>query len=93
MKTRIGLYPISRLLLSIEGNSKALSVHVAELTGIVLALRIVEEIASVLASPHRCVIFTDNQAVIRSMNNPKGPAGQDTLIEVGRLLNRIRMLG
>ena len=75
------------------GNSKTLSMHTAELKGIVLALRIIKDIASVLTSPHRCAIFTDNQAAIRSMSNPKGPAGQDILSEAVLLLDRIRTLG
>ena len=72
-------------------NTKTLSVHVAESKGIVLALRMVERIASALASLH-CIIFPDNQVAIRSMNNSKRQGGQDILIRAVPLLDELCML-
>ncbi|CAF9921299.1 MAG: hypothetical protein GOMPHAMPRED_002285 [Gomphillus americanus] len=69
-------------------NTKTLSVHVAESKGIVLALRMVERIASALASLH-CIIFPDNQVAIRSMNNSKRQGGQDILIRAVPLLDEL----
>lgn len=45
-------------------------------SGLDLALQLVREVHKAGATPGRCAIFTDNQATLQAVLNPKHPSGQ-----------------
>ena len=70
------------------GEENTSTVYAAELQGILMALEI-----AIGQLSTRVVIFTDNQAALKTIQNPGTPSGQYILIEIIQLLDRLRKKG
>jgi ribonuclease HI len=75
------------------GTTTTSTVYAAELRGIELGLQIAFDVHVKINTSGKCIIFTDNQAAIRAMANPKCPSGQYVLVRAVRLLDQLRDKG
>lgn len=72
------------------GNSETSTVYAAELQGIKLALQIADDDAEKGNKRDKVVIFTDNQAAIRTFQTPTGRSGAYIVAEAIPLIDKLQ---
>ena len=72
------------------GSSETSTVYAAELQGINLALQFADDDAEKGNKRDRVVIFTDNQAAIRSFQTPTGRSGAYIVAEAIPLIDKLQ---
>ena len=75
------------------GRTTTSNVYAAELRGIELAFQLALDRHKATGTLGRCTVFSDNQAAVRAMANPKCPSGQYILAEAIQGLDKLRDLG
>jgi hypothetical protein len=71
------------------GNSETSTVYAVELQGIKLALQIADDDIEKGNKRDRVVIFTDNQAAIRTLQTPTSRSGAYIVAEVISLIDKL----
>ena len=71
-------------------NSETSTVYVAELQGIKLALQITNEDTEKGNKRDKVIIFTDNQAAIRTLQAPTGRSGAYIVAEAIPLIDKLQ---
>jgi ribonuclease HI len=83
--------PLSRCTkLAHMGDSETSTVYAAELQGIRLALQSADEDAERGNKRDRLIIFTDNQAAIRTFQNPTGKSGAYIVADAIQLIDKLQ---
>ena len=67
--------------------------YTAELRGLVSALDIILNVQATGLPPEKCAVFTNNQAAIQALQNPRCPSGQYILVGIVRALDDLRNKG
>ena len=75
------------------GTSTTPTVYAAELRGMELAFQIALDTHAKINTPGECTIFTNNQAAIQAIANPKIPSGQYILGDAIKALDKPRNRG
>jgi ribonuclease HI len=84
---------VSNKRLQYLGTSETSTVYAAELKGLCLALQLTLDVHATNDTPGKCAIFTDNQAAIQSIQDPRCPFKQYILAKAVELLDRLRGYG
>ena len=83
------IWEVFRLDTAYLGPDSVATVYTGELYGTLMALRI----ANTYPGAKRVVVFTDNQASLLAIQNPKNQSGQSILIQIVTLINALRAEG
>ena len=75
------------------GRATTSNVYAAELRGIELAFQIALDRHAATYRAGKCTVFSDNQAAVKAMANPKYPSGQYILAEAIQAMDKLRDLG
>jgi hypothetical protein len=80
---------VSNKRLQYLGTSKTSTIYAAELKGLCLVLQLTLDVHATSPTPDKCAIFTDNQAAIQSIQDPKCPSRQYILAKAMKLLDKL----
>ena len=70
-----------------------LTVYTVKLKGLILRLQIMQDIQAYTNSPDGYIIFTDNQAMLKVLQEPKCLSRQYILIKIVKLLDKLQKAG